>query len=628
MQHYFKRILHTLLLVFCSLQTFSQQKEIDSLKHAISFQTGTDRISSLNELSWYYKNSNIDSAFIYSKLALAEAKELKDKKSKLSAYNALANVFDGNGQLDSSEYFHKQSLALGYELADSSNIASSLNNLGIVYDLKGENENSLEMYFQALAIYESLNTDNYSIAMTLGNIGVVYKKQKQYASTLEFYERALEIYEKENSAFGIMVTQGNIGSVLIPLKRYKESINSSEKALNGYSSAGYSRYIPYVEHNLAIANDSLGNFTLCRSLYESAIRKHEIAQNYNEVALTCISFCDFLYRQKNFKEGIRIAKKASENAALANAIEPQIDALKYLAKYNSALGNYRNAYQLLEKYEFKKDSLLAENNMKQMLELQTKYKTAQQEKKLLKQTVELDKKVKAIQLQITFIILLFLLILWIIWRYRVKKQQHKIIAELEMNKERNRIAMDLHDHVGAELTLASSKIDVHSYKEKRTNKKEELQKISDQIRNVNATLRETVWSIQNETITVHELLDRVETYAQKLFNGELNYSGESNSSEYKLSPQVALNLYRICQEACTNCFKYAEASTLNLAITINKHHLKLVLKDNGKGFDQSIKSSGYGLSNMKQRVAKINGKLEILSSIGNGVEIRVDIFLV
>jgi len=626
MSHYI-RIYITLLLVFCCLQTFPQQKEIDSLKCAIAVQRGADRINSLNELAWYYKNSHIDSAFIFSKQAIAEAKELKDKKSILSAYNALANVFDGIGQLDSSEYFHKQSLALAYEIADSSNIASSLNNLGIVYDLKGENENSLEMYFQALAIYESLNTDPYSVAMTLGNMGVVYKKQKQYASTLEFYERALDIYKKENSTFGIMVTQGNIGSVLIHLKRYKESLNSSEKALAGYTKAGYTRYIPYVEHNLAIANDSLGNIDLSRTLYESAIRKHEIAQNYNEVALTCISFCDFLYRQKKFNLGLSIAKKASENAIKANAIELQIEALKYLAKYNAALGNDHDAYLLLEKYEFKKDSLLAENSMKQILELQTKYKTAQQEKQLLKQTVELDKKVKAIQLQITFIILLFLLILWIIWRFRLRRQQQKIITDLEMNKERNRIAMDLHDHVGAELTLVSSKIDVHAYKEKRTNKIEELQNIAKQIRNVNAILRETVWSIQNETITVHELLDRVETYAQNLFHGELNYTGISNSLEYQLSPQVALNLYRICQEACTNCFKYAEASALSLAITINKHHLKLVLKDNGKGFDQSIKSSGYGLRNMKQRVAKINGKLDISSAIGHGVEIRVDILL-
>jgi len=626
--HYHSRVLLTLVLAMCSYFSIAQQNEIDSLKLVVTQQEGIDKINSLTELSWYFKNINIDSAFLFSNQAIDEAKELGDKKGILSAYNALANVYDGVGQLDSSEYFHKQSLQLAIEINDSSNIAASYNNLGIVYDLKGENKNSLEMYFHALSIYESLNADPYSIAMILGNIGVVYKKQKQYSNTLELYQRALDIYKNEHSEFGIMVTQGNIGAVLINLKQYKESIEISNKALEGYKNAGYDRYIPYVEHNLAVANDSLGNIAISRSFYESAIQKHETTQNFNEVALTCISFCDFLYRHKNFEEGIGIANKALKNAKEANSIELQIDALKYLAKYNSALGNYQIAFVLLEKYEYKKDSLLVENNMKQILELQAKYKAGEQERKLLDQTIELDKKEKAIQLQITLIVILFLFILLIIWRFRLRRQQQQLMTHLAMNQERNRIAMDLHDHVGAELTLVSSKLDIQSYNEKRESEIANLHAISNQIRNVNVTLRETVWSIQNETITVAELLERVETYVQNIFNGNIKYTGKSNSPGFELSPQVALNLYRICQESCTNCFKHAGASTLNLSITLNKKQLSLTIKDNGKGFDPNIKASGYGLNNMKQRVAKINGTMDIKSSLGNGVNIIVELALI
>ena len=115
--------------------------------------------------------------------------------------------------------------------------------------------------------------------------------------------------------------------------------------------------------------------------------------------------------------------------------------------------------------------------------------------------------------------------------------------------------MDLHDHVGAELTLVSSKIDVRTYKAKENLEKEELMAISDQIRNVNATLRETVWSIQHETILVKELLDRVETYVFSLFDKEtLFFQGTSNFPGFQLSPQIALNLYRISQEAVNQLF--------------------------------------------------------------------------
>ena len=626
MQQFYLRIYFVIALVVCSIQSFPQQKEIDSLKFALIAQKGIDRVHSLNELSWYYKNIDIDSAFLFSKQAINEATGINDKKGILSAYNALANVYDGVGMLDSSEYFHKLSLEIALELNDSTNIASSYNNLGIVYDLKGHNEMALEVYFKALTIHESLNTDPYSIAMVLGNIGVVYKKQKQYASTLEFYQRALAIYQEVNSAFGIMVTQGNIGSVLIHLKQYQESILISNQALEGYTNAGYARYVPYIEHNLAVAHDSLGQSKVAEELYKSAIKKHSEAQNFNEVALTCISYCDYLYRLKDFEKGLEIAQQANKNAMIADAVELEIDAIKYLAKFNFKLGNNQLAYLLLEKYTIRKDSLLEENGMKQILELQTKYKTAQQERTLLTQTLELEKKGDAIKLQIMLIVVLFLVLLIVVWWFQARRKRQKIMSHLAMNLERNRIAMDLHDHVGAELTLVSSKIDVRTYKAKENLEKEELMAISDQIRNVNATLRETVWSIQHETILVKELLDRVETYVFSLFDKEtLLFQGTSNFPGFQLSPQIALNLYRISQEAVTNCFKYSEASKLNVELTIEKSNLQLQISDNGKGFDREQKTESFGLKNMKQRALALHGNLEISAAEGEGVAIQLQI---
>ena len=604
----------------------AQQLEIDSLKSSIQTQKGIDKIKSLNELSWYYKNIDIDSAFLFSKESLNEAHKLKDKSAIISAYISLANVYDGVGKLDSSEYFHRKALNLGLELNDSTNIAASYNNLGIVYDLQGANEKSLKMYFDALGIYEALNDDPYSIAMVLGNIGVVYKKLKQFDNTVTYYTRALKIYEEVGSDFGIMVTQGNIGGVLINLEQYDESIAISKKSLEGYINAGYGRYIPYIEHNLAVAYDSLGNYSIARNFYNAAIEKHEQNKNYNELAVVLNSYSDFLYRNSKYSEGLEVAKKAYQDAFKADAVELRIDALNNMANNSAAIGNYEEAYRYNEKYTLLKDSLLEVNNAKQIFELQTKYETEQKERKLLAQDIELQKSIETRRLQVGVIVFLLLILSVFFWRFRIKRRQQQIEAQLAMNQERNRIAMDLHDHVGAELTLVSSKLDTKGYKAVRESEKEELEAISNQIRNVNKILKETVWSIREESIQISQLLYKVKDFVDKQFEGkDIAYSDTSNNNAFKLAPQIALTLFRVCQEGITNTFKYAQATAIDLTIFLEGDSLIVQLTDNGNGFSVNTTTKGYGLQNMEQRIAKLKGKFKLTSDMSSGTAIYITI---
>lgn len=626
MHHFFLKGSLTFIIAASSTFLFAQQQEIDSIKTALQTQKGPDRVKSLNELSWYYKNIDVDSAFMFSRQSVAEAQKLEDKKVVLSSYTALANVFDGVGKLDSSAYFHNKALQIGLELNDSSNMAASYNNLGIVYDLQGANEKSLEMYFNALAIYEDLKDDPYSIAMVLGNIGIVYKKLKQYENVLKYYQRALDIYIKEGSDFGIMVTQGNIGALLINLKRYEEAITMSKKSLEGYQKAGYGRYIPYIEHNLAVANDSLGNYAVSQDYYKSAIEKHGQNQNYNEVAIVCNSYSDFLYRNRKYEEGLEIANKAYANAVKANAVELRIDALRYMAMHNAALKNYQEAYRFHEAFSSLEDSLSSVNNSKQILELQTKYETEQKERKLLAQNIELRKNKDAIRLQILIIMFLLLLLIFIYWRFRVRRRQHQIKAQLAINQERNRIAMDLHDHVGAELTLVSSKLDTRTYKTERASEKEDLEAISNQIRNVNKLLKETVWSIREESIQINQLLDKVRDFAEKqIVDTGIVFECSSNDNDFELTPQIALTLYRVCQEGITNTVKYANAKLIDLKISIKDNLLIMDLLDDGNGFLKDEVTNGFGLQNMEQRVNQIAGTFAISSSIDSGTSIKIEI---
>ena len=91
---------------------------------------------------------------------------------------------------------------------------------------------------------------------------------------------------------------------------------------------------------------------------------------------------------------------------------------------------------------------------------------------------------------------------------------------------------------------------------------------------------------------------------------------------------IEICLYRITQEAIHNAVKYSKASLIIVQITDNKDVVKLIISDNGEGFEiKSIRKSlgGSGLKNMQARAELLNGSFKIQSKIGKGTIIKVEI---
>ncbi len=149
-------------------------------------------------------------------------------------------------------------------------------------------------------------------------------------------------------------------------------------------------------------------------------------------------------------------------------------------------------------------------------------------------------------------------------------------------------------------------------------------------RNTILTLRQTIWAISQSSLNVDDFADRFKQFALKMmeFNKvvQLNFTEQFDTNN-KLSPEVALNLFRICQEAFNNCFKHAKALNININFGSNKEILFWVeVADNGVGFNPSEHFNGhYGLENMKTRAGENGIELTIESKIGQGTTIRLEV---
>ena len=227
------------------------------------------------------------------------------------------------------------------------------------------------------------------------------------------------------------------------------------------------------------------------------------------------------------------------------------------------------------------------------------------------------------------IVLLFLVLLKR-FQMLLKNQQEKIHIEFEsqmrLQHERERISRDLHDNVGAQLSYIISNIDhIVETKNKDNNR---LDDVSDTAKNAILNLRETIWAINNEQITVEDFYDRFKLYATNQIKNRTDVHlifNENIVHNHTLHPNQALNLYRICQEALTNALKYANAKTLEVFIQANENpYFQFSLKDDGVGFDFNENTEGgYGFKNMKARAEEMGASLNLNSEKGQGTTVEI-----
>lgn len=225
-------------------------------------------------------------------------------------------------------------------------------------------------------------------------------------------------------------------------------------------------------------------------------------------------------------------------------------------------------------------------------------------------------------------------------RVMVKRKLQRRLIYLEqeraLERERTRIAQDLHDEMGAKLC----RISFLSEHVRRNNNgmaselRNQIVSISDASREMLHSLDEIVWAVNPQNDTLEHVVSYIGHYAQEFFQEtgvecKLNISG--TVPPYPLSSQLRHNLLLAVHEAFTNVLKHSKATQVDVFIVYTAAAFEIAVSDNGHGFNpaavlpQSPGSSGAagdGLQNMKQRLADIGGKCAISSQPNHGVTVQ------
>lgn len=225
--------------------------------------------------------------------------------------------------------------------------------------------------------------------------------------------------------------------------------------------------------------------------------------------------------------------------------------------------------------------------------------------------------------------------------YHQQKEYDKMVEAIEKTRvfifdrieaEQHRIAASLHDGVGQVFTAAKLRIT----QLEKTNDPAMLKEIAgesldllshgiQELKEVSYMLRPKMLEEMGLTAAIDAMLKRV--LHNRYITYEYSHTGEFNN----LPPRLEVALYRIIQETVSNIIKHAKATKLNIMLKNNKNIVRLLVVDNGVGFNfhdkvkQSTKNRSMGLVNITDRVELFEGTYNFNSSPGRGTTIKIEI---
>ena len=576
-------------------------KKAARLSESSGFDLGSFRANSyiaivFNDLAVY------DSAIYYNRLALPFAEKLNYKKGIAATYINLGNTYQFYGEYDKVVENYINGINIFKSTKDSVNASRSYQNLASLFSSIGQHDKELE--YLKLALLTNPNENIEQNGMVYGDLGLAYSKLDQLPKALSFFQKADSVSKKvSNKRLDFFVAR-NFGEYHMLNNTYNKAIPFYLKALQLNDSLNEKYYRADLLRNLGEAYSKTSNFTQAKTYLEQALAFAK-ANNIKEL------------QEKIYLE---------------------------LALMNAAQGNYKKAYEYKNLSEIFSDSLKNENHIKQINRLEKQFATKNKDNEITVQKLKLEQQESQLQkrkmqtnyaIAIAIFSLITMIGLWMYYKQRQRRKNQELLVlknEAQINslesliegeeRERFRIAKELHDGVNGYLSAIKHKLNTFLELNNKTIKEAVvmIDKSCEQVRAISHNLvPPALENFDLQTATSDYCTNMNNIHPPKI---TFNYLGD----DVVLPKIVEINIFRIIQELVTNSIKHANASKIDVQLSIRDNSIQLAVEDDGTGFDlENTESDGIGISNLKHRVSFLNGEMDISSnSEGTFVNIFMD----
>lgn len=602
-----------------------------------------------------YRNARVDSLE-----AALKSKNPPEGADLLRAYDELMRgylPFDG---IKASYYGHK-ALALSYELNGLRVRQDVLRRFAQMHYTREEFDEAIRIFQQALAVVDSMEHDKRytpsdvddARSCLYGAIGNVYNMQDKAHLAIHYYQLALPIFEKYKWLESQTVLYHNVGELYFLMGNYQEAERNYLMGLSKSSESKDSLMIALSQKGLLRLYINMGDYPNaikmagpCYSYYHSH-RTEEVGDYY--VVLASMVRLNLMEGHKNIAAAKTYAKEAlkqvdelgfedksnvyaacSEVAMAEKQWQQALDyALQTIHPDSLATSADASCYKLLaEIYTELGQKAKAREYIQKMHDVMSRYSTDHYQSglsqmKVLYETEKKEAQIAALDkerglyrwLLVAAIIAIAALVAGGILMVLVQRRKKALLAAKVAldteTKERRILARDLHDSLGSMLSVLRLKIEGDT-------QKDETLRMIDQTA---TELRRISHHIMPEELLQGGLRTALADFAISVPGTQFHFFGNDT---IRISQDMELVLYRCAYELVNNALKHAAAEHIDIQLMQEEEQISLTVSDDGKGMSNTPPShEGMGFENIRARIGRFNGKLNIVSTENTGTEINI-----
>ncbi|SFE37689.1 Signal transduction histidine kinase [Pedobacter antarcticus] len=622
----------------------------------------------LLDLSFFWSDHNVTKALHY----ISEAKNLLGTKIQTDYYGGLIAFYTASVYFDKDPDKAKDLYMEAERLLQKVDRAQELKavryrariwgSYGALLQREDKANEYVDILLDKVIPLAEQTKDVTLLGINYQNVAMNLMNLQEYAKAAQYYRKALSLLrEQANASEERLTLYVNAARNALYAKEYHQSKMMLDTASVIANLIPNSIYVPMYHtvagsYHAAVKNFEKAHEHLSEGLITAKILK-------NDELISTLLYDQFKVYQQN-KQHVKAKGKLLEvlpyvekTSSLAN----KQMVYYHLATTTVSLNQYQEAVKWYEAYKVVTDSLFTNKNRAQILELERKYQTTEKEKELLKIKSQHQEQSLALQknrsIAIIFASLCTLLfVLGFTW-YRTQKSKKRLLEQKELllqeelknhrqkstihqynamlqgeEKERSRLARDLHDGLGG--MLASVKMKLSAVTDNMGLQRVDavaigdLQSIISQLDQSVNELRRVSHNLMPDSLLYRGLEDAIRDLCKSMTQSCMSIDFQSFRLRGDYSHLFLMSVYRIVQELLTNALKHSEADQVWVQCSEENDILHLSVEDNGKGFKQStenVNNIGMGLSNIRNRIALLNGHFEIDTYPGKGSSFHVQI---
>ncbi len=593
----------------------------------------------------YRDKGNNEIAIEYFLKALKLEEDNKDVKSIGSIQNNLGRLMNETKNYPEALKYYTQSIQTSKSIGDLRLIGIGQLNLCNIYAIQLNYPKAIELLLDAK---ENFIKSGFTrgVQICINNLGAINLRQGNYETAITYLKESLSIAKENQTQLGVALVQQNIGYGYMKLKKYDESLKwfvEAEATANKYGAEPF----------------TFGEIYNHRSMLDSSTQNFESALKYRSkyIAITEKISGESVVKQVNeLKTKYDVEKKE----LLINLLN-KTDSIKSLEIANQQNAINKNKFDLATQQLAltaaglqlaEADLQLADDSLQLSIKnetiLQNRLDSTQKEERI--KDLNKQKQIQALEVyrkNITIVALGIFVVLIVLLGYSfynrrilqqkanmqlaIAAQQQKATIEIieAEEKERKRIAEDLHDGVGQLMTAAWLNLQVLN-EESQTENSTQFPLINKTMLLVDESckeVRQVSHNMMPNALLRKGLINSIQEFINQINTGKLSINLQTDELRKPLESHVETILYRVIQESVNNVVKHAQATQLDISINQDQTGVTVMVEDNGVGFNTSITrdTDGIGLQNIRSRIAYLKGTVNWDSSNTHGTLVSIHI---